>query len=146
MNKLILKLKDKNILYSIVVSAVIIFLVILFGKLVIYDSIIGTKIYDENDIVIRYHRYVNIVTIKNNSDCEIYMHYQHGRSRKDANLDKRKFDIRYYKKSDDFEIKSGEKFIKFMGLFDDAYLFTVADDNGLYDSISYNKHDWFRKY
>lgn len=88
MNKLILKLKDKNILYSIVVSAVIIFLVILFGKLVIYDSIIGTKIYDENDIVIRYHRYVNIVTIKNNSDCEIYMHYQHGRSRKDANLDK----------------------------------------------------------
>lgn len=140
------KLKNKNIIFTIVGIAVVLFLLVLFGKLVVYDCIIGTKIYDENDIVIRYHRYINIFTAKNNSDETIYMHYQHGRSRRDANLDKYKYDIKYYKKSDDFEIESGDKYVKFMGFRDDAYLFTIANDGNLYDSVSYNKHEWFKKY
>ena len=104
------KLKDKNIIFTIVGIAVVLCLLVLFGKLVVYDCIIGTKIYDDNDVVIRYHRYINIFTAKNNSDETIYMHYQHGRSRRDANLDKYKYDIKYYKKSEDFEIKSGDKY------------------------------------
>lgn len=140
------KLKSQNILSTIICVAVVIFLLVLFGKLVVYDCIIGTKIYDENDVVIRYHRYVNIFTAKNNSDETIYMHYQHGKARRDANLDKRKYDIKYYKKSDDFKIESGDKYVKFMGFIDDAYLFTISNDNKLFDSVSYNKHDWFKKY
>lgn len=140
------KLKNKNIIFTIVGIAVVLFLLVLFGKLVVYDCIIGTKIYDENDIVIRYHRYINIFTAKNNSDETIHMHNQHGRSRRDANLDKYKYDIKYYKKSDDCEIKSVDKYVKFMGFRDDAYLFTIADDGNLYDSVSYNKHEWFKKY
>lgn len=140
------KLKSKNIISTIIGIAVIVFLLVLFGKLVVYDCIIGTKIYDENDVVIRYHRYINIFTAKNNSDETIYMHYQHGRSRRDANLDKYKYDIKYYKKSEDFEIESGNKYVKFMGFRDDAYLFTIANDSELYDSVSYNKHEWFKKY
>ena len=140
------KSKSKNILFTIFGYAIVIFLVVLFGKLVIYDCVIGTKIYDENDVVIRYHRYINIFTAKNNSDETIYMHYQHGRSRKDANLDKYKYDIKYYKKSEDFEIKSGDKYVKFMGFMDDAYIFTIANDYELHDSVSYNKHEWFKKY
>ena len=93
------KLKNKNTISTIIGIAAILFLLVLFGKLVVYDCIIGTKIYDENDVVIRYHRYTNIFTAKNNSDEAIYMHYQHGRSRRDANLDKYKYDIKYYKKS-----------------------------------------------
>lgn len=92
------KLKSNNILFKIIGIAVVIFLLVLFGKLVIYDCIIRTKIYDENDVVIRYHRYINIFTAKNNSDETIYMHYQHGKSRRDANLDKYKYDIKYYKR------------------------------------------------
>lgn len=69
------------------------------------------------------------------------MHYQYGRSRRDANLEKYKYDIKYYKKSDDFEIES--KYFKFMGFEDNAYLFTIANDGELYDSVSYNKHKWF---
>lgn len=111
--------------------------------MVVYDCIIGTKIYDENDIVIRYHRFVNILTVKNNSDYKIYMHYQSGRSRKDANLDKYKYDIKYYKKSEDYEIETNDKLIKFTGFFDDGYLFTVFDENGLYNSPPYNKHELF---
>ena len=137
------KLKSNNVLFKIIGIAVVIFLLVLFGKLVIYDCIIGTKIYDENDVVIRYHRYINIFTAKNNSDETIYMYYQHGKSRRDANLDKYKYDIKYYKKSDDFEIKSGDKYVKFMGFMDDAYLFTIANGRELYDSVSYNKHEWF---
>ena len=34
----------------------------------------------------------------------------------------------------------------FMGFRDDAYLFTIANDGKLYDSVSYNKHEWFKKY
>ena len=137
------KLKSNNVLFKIIGIAVVIFLLVLFGKLVIYDCIIGTKIYDENDVVIRYHRYINIFTAKNNSDETIYMHYQHGKSRRDANLDKYKYDIKYYKKSDDFGIKSGDKYVRFMGFMDDAYLFTIANGRELYDSVSYNKHEWF---
>lgn len=138
-----IKKENKN---AIIAGIIVLSLLALFGKLVIYDGIIGIKLYDKNDIIIRYHRYVNIFTAKNNSDESIYMHYQYGRCRRDANLDEYHFDIKYYKKSDDFEIESGEKYIKFMGFMDDAYLFTVANDSGVYDSVSYNKHDWFRKY
>ena len=67
------KLKNKNILFTIIGFIVILFLIVLFGKLVVYDCIIGTKIYDENEIVIRYYRFVNILTVKNNSDGNIYM-------------------------------------------------------------------------
>lgn len=56
-----------------------------------------------------------------------------------------KYDIKYYKKSEDFEIRSGDKYVKFMGFIDDAYLFTIANDYELYDSVSYNKHEWFKK-
>lgn len=137
------RLKKKNILFTIIGSALVIFLVILFGKLVIYDCVIGTKVYDENEIIIRYHRFVNIFTIKNNSDNKIYMHYQSGISRKDANLDKYKYDIKYYKKSEDYEIEIDDKFVKFTGFFDDKYLFTISNEKDLYDSASYNKHKWF---
>jgi hypothetical protein len=140
------KFKIKDTISTIVAITVILLLLILFGKLVVYDCIIGTKIYDDNDIVIRYHRYINIFTAKNNSDETIYMHYQHGRCRRDANLDKYKYDIKYYKKSEDFEIKSGDKYVKFMGIRDDAYLFTIVNEDDLYDTVSYNKHDWFKKY
>lgn len=143
MNKLVFIPKNKNILSTIINFAVVIFLVILFGKLVVYDCVIGTKVYDENSIVIRYHRFVNIFTIKNNSDDKIYMHYQSGKSRKDANLDKYKYDIKYYKKSEDYEIKANDKFVKFTGLFDDGYIFTISNEKDLYDSVSYNKHNWF---
>lgn len=50
------KLKNKNIIFTIVGIAVVLFLLVLFGKLVVYDCIIGTKIYDQNNVVIRYHR------------------------------------------------------------------------------------------
>jgi len=143
MKSLLFNLKNKNILSTIVSFALVIFLVVLFGKLVVYDCVIGTKVYDENDIVIRYHRFVNIFTVKNNSDDKIYMHYHSGRCRLDANLDKRKYDIKYYKKYEDYKIKVDAKFIKFTGLFDDGYLFTVSNEKDLYDSVSYNKHKWF---
>lgn len=138
------KLKNKDILFNIIIGyALIIFLVALFGKLVIYDCVIGTKVYDENEIVIRYHRFVNIFTVKNDSDDKIYMHYQSGRCRRDANLDKYEYDIKYYKKSEDYEIGTDDKLVKFTGLFDDGYLFTISNKKNLYDSVSYNKNKWF---
>ena len=136
------KFKIKDNISTIVGITVILLLLILFGKLVVYDCIIGTKIYDDNDIVIRYHRYINIFTAKNNSDEIIYSFIIF----LIINLDKYKYDIKYYKKSEDFEIKSGDKYVKFMGIRDDAYLFTIVNEDDLYDTVSYNKHDWFKKY
>lgn len=125
---------------SILISIILIFSLILLLKLVIYDCAIGRKIYDQNNIIIKYHKYINIVSIKNNSDTDIYMHYQYGRCRKDTNFDKRYFDIRYYKKSDVFEIKKKKKILKFTSIIDDAYIFTVSNKKKLYDSVGYNKH------
>jgi len=143
MNKLVFKLKNKNILSTLVGFLLVLCFIVFVGKLVVYDCVIGTKVYDENNVVIRYHRFVNIVTVKNNSEDKIYMHYQSGKSRKDANLEKYKYDIKYYKKSEDYEIEVGDKFVKFTGFFDDGYLFTISNKKDLYDSISYNKHKWF---
>ena len=138
-----MKLIDKDKLSTVLGFALIILLVVVFVKLVIFDGVIGTKIYNENSIVIRYHRFINVVGVTNNSENTIYMHYQSGKCRRDANNDKRKYDIEYYKKSDDYEIKKGEKFTKFTSLFDDGYIFTVVNEKDLYDSVAYNKHKRF---
>lgn len=129
----------KDILYTALGIIVLGILMIVVVKLVVFDFIIGAKIYDENDIVIRYHRIVNVVTVKNNSSKDITLHYQAGRARVDANGDKRKKDIKYTKRSEVYEINKDEKFTKFVGMFYDAYIFVVTNDDGLNDTASYNK-------
>lgn len=135
-------MKNKNV--SIIVGiCILIFLAVLFGKFVIVDCILGTKVYDENDIVIKYHRFINVFSVKNNSNSKIYFHYQSGKCRRGADGDKYKKDITNYKRSEDWEIETGEKFVKWAGMFYDGYIFTVSNDENLYDSSSYNKHIWF---
>lgn len=137
------QVKDKNKLYTIVGFTVIVLLSVVIGKLVIYDGVIGQKIYDENNIVIRYHRFVNVVGVSNRSDDTIYMHYQSGKCRRDANRNKRKFDIKYYERSVDYEIEKSDKMIIYTSILDDGYIFTVSNGKDIYDSVSYNKHMWF---
>ena len=135
-------MKNKNI--SIIVAILlVIFIIILFGKLVIHDCIFGIKVYDENDILIKYHRFINVFSVKNNSNTKIYFHYQSGTCKRDALGDKYTTEITNYKKSEEWEIEAGEKFVKWAGMFYDGYVFTVSNDDDLYDSSSYNKHIWF---
>lgn len=136
-------MKNKNIFSIIIAIIILIIIAILFGKLVIHDCIFGTKVYDENDIVIKYHRFINVFSVKNNSNSVIKFHYQSGLCRGTGSETVYKYDITNYKRSDTWKIEIGEKFVKCAGMFYDGYIFTVSNDEGLYDSSSYNKHIWF---
>ena len=135
----------KKIASKLAPIACIILLIVVFIKLVIYDCIIGNKLYDDNDIVVRYHRFVNIVTIDNDTDEMIYMHYQKGHANKDANGDKYASRIKYYGgSSDTYEIEPDSKLIEFTSIFDDAYIFTISDEEkDLWESVGFNKLEWF---
>lgn len=136
-------MKNKNF-YIIITIIILIVIIIVFGKFVIHDCILGIKVYNENDIVIKYHRFINVFSVKNNSDSVINFHYQSGTSRgRGTGGTVYTYDITNYKRSDTWEIEIGEKFVKWAGMFSDGYIFTVSNDNGLYDSSEYNKHVWF---
>lgn len=51
--------------------------------------------------------------------------------------------LEYGDRSDDWEIAAGEKFTTFTNIFGDAYIFVVYNDNGMYDTGGYDKHDLF---
>ncbi len=136
--------KLKDILGYLFVAACMILLVVTGVKLVIYDCIIGNKLYDDNDIVVRYHRFVNIVTIDNDTDEMVYMHYLKGRARKNATGDKYASDIEYYgRRSEVYEIEPNSKFAEFTSIFDDAYVFVIYNENDLYEAVGFNKLEWF---
>ena len=144
MNKLKNNLNIKNIFGNILTITIIVFFVIFIVKLLLFDFIIGTKVYNENNIQIRYHRIINIVTIKNDSNDKIYFHYQSGKCEQNNNFDDKSCGgIKYYKKSEDYEIKAKEKFVKHVGMLNDAYIFTISNEKDLYESVEYNKHDLF---
>lgn len=139
------KKKLKEIVLKLIPIACIVLLVVVFVKLVVYDCIIGNKLYDDNNIVVRYHRFVNIVTIDNNTDEMIYMHYQKGYAKKDANGDRHASNIKYYGgRSDTYEIEPHSKLVEFTSIFDDAYVFTISnEEKDLWESVGFNKLEWF---
>ena len=88
----------------------------------------------------KYHRFVNIVSIKNNSSDIIEFHYQGGYYRgRRSGTTVYKNQMTDYEKSDSYEINAGEKLTKYTKMRYDGYVFTVMNDNGLHDSVMYNK-------
>ncbi len=129
--------KNINLIVGIVV---IVLILVLAVKAIVFDCIIGIKIYNENNIVMKYHRFINIVSIKNNSSDVIEFHYQSGHYRgRGSGTTVYKNDITDYKRSDSYEINPKEKLTKYTKISYDGYVFTVTNDNGLHDSVKYNK-------
>lgn len=136
--------KDKKEFFSTILGVVVLtLLVFCVIKLVIFDCIIGAKVYDDNDIVIRYHRYINVVLVENNSNTNISFHYQSGKARLDANGDKRRNDIKYIKRSGPWIVGAGEKLRKYTGIKYDKHIFVISNEDGFNDIASFNKLEWF---
>lgn len=130
---------SKKEMPSLIVFLLLLALLFLLGcKLLIYDGLIGVHVYNENDVKIKYHRFVNIVTVENNTDDLIYFYYQYGYAHNDSS-----YDIRDYKRSDVWEVETGEKFIKYVGSYD-GYIFMFADGEDFSDVASFYKADWFQ--
>lgn len=141
-------MKNKNwkkILGYLFMAACMILLVVTVIKLVIYDCIIGNKLFDDNDVVVRYHRYINIVTIDNNSDEMIYMHYLTGYAKKDANGDRYANSVRYTGgRSDVYEIEANTKLVEHTGILGDGFLFVISyEESDWQDVCSFNKREWW---
>ncbi len=138
------KNKFRNVLGVILGIGTILLLVVSFTKVVLWDVIVGEKAYDDNGIVIGYHRIVNIIHVKNNSDLPISFCYRKGYCEYDRITDRiSATDVEYStKRSEIIEIPPGEKARKW-GTFCDAYLLILTNEEGLYDVAAYNKKLYF---
>ena len=131
---------NKIIEWIIIILAVIVFICWPI-KFVVFDSIIGKTIYDENDIIVKFHRIVNRVEIYNNSDEEIYVNYIEGfntTSGLEETGQIKSFEREYYL-DDAWLVKAGEE-IKEKMSHADGYIFVIYNKNkDMYESVKYIK-------